>query len=266
MAMEKLAVSGGSSISARQWVDFWEKVELSKINSRNFQDFLDNPEKFSSTTEVGLISLTLAKKILGRRKIFTTANYNKIWHGEFSDWPIFYTEKDLREADLRNQRGDDWRLVFYGGLPITHLRHKFGIDLASQPCFHCGDTDWYWRNAEKKWSLGLVGKGYYLVNFRGQFKSMNHSHQEKHLEDPYFQLERTDPHVFTEALFSLYFFNKERLANNWRHWSSVKTSGGLFVHVGSFDFNGFRVGCEFPTVGSDDLRVSVCAKPRKATS
>ncbi len=263
MAMEKLAVSGGSSISAPQMRDFWEKVELRKINSRNFQDFLDNPEKFSGSLGTGFASLTLAKKILGRRKIITTVNYNKVWRDVFSDFPIFYTEEDLSEAALRNKRGDDWRLVFYGGSSIVQLRQKFGIDPASQPCFHSINSDWYCRGSETGWSLNMIDKGYYLINFYGRSKGMNHEHQEKHLEDSYFKLERTDPHVFTEALFSIYFFTKDRLASNWQHCSSVKSSKGLFINVGSLNFSGFRVQTEFPTVASDEMRVSVCVKQRE---
>ena len=42
-----LALNDGSTISAGQWQDFWKKVELKKINSINFQEFLDNPDKFT---------------------------------------------------------------------------------------------------------------------------------------------------------------------------------------------------------------------------
>jgi len=267
MAMTKLAVNGGSVITAPQWRDFWEKVELNKINSKNFQDFLDNPNRLSDSGLPGLISLSRAKKILGRNKIFTVVNYNKLWRESFSDFPIRYTEEDLAEAKQQNERGEDWRLVFYGGRSIIQVRRNSGLDPFSQPCFSAADADWYFRTTESGWANNPPVRGYNLVNFKGQFKNLNHEHQEKHLKDlgTFRDLgfyERTDPHVFTEVVFSIFALTEERIAENWRHWSSTVTSSGICVHVGLLDFNGYRVGGELPGTRADSLRVSICVKPR----
>ncbi len=262
MAMERLAVNGGSGITARQWHDFWEKVELNKIHRRNFQQFLDNPEKFFDPEQDGLISLSLAKKILGRRKIITVVNFNKIWRDVFPDFPIRYTEEDLREAALRNEQGDDWRLIFYGGGSIAQLRGVFGIDPASQPCFDNNNFDWYLREEEADWAKKGARAGYYLINFRGKFKGFNHDHQEKHLKEQYFELERTSPQIFTEAIFSIFILTGEEIASSWRHWSSVKAANGLFVNVGPLNFGGYKVSVEYPSIANDALRVSICAKQR----
>lgn len=267
MAMAKLAVSGGSVITAPQWRDFWEKVELNKINSKNFQEFLDNPNCLSDSESLGLISLSRAKKILGRNKILTAVNYNKIWRENFCDFSIRYTEEDLiRFASENEKNNQDWRLVFYGGQAIIPLRHRLGVDSGSQPCFSANYQDWFLRKHEEKSLNSIISTGYYLVNFYGRFKGLNHDQQESSLicMNNFYgdRFVRTDPNVFAETLFSIFYLTRERLAVDWSHWTSVKAFDSPYVHVGKLSFEGLVVGKELKGVVNSDLRVSLCLMPR----
>ncbi len=262
MAMEKLAVNSGSMITAQQWRDFWEKVELSKINSENFQKFLDNPDRFSDRNNLARISLTKAKKILGRDKIFTVVNYNKIWGTRFPEFPISYIEVVLDNAAWQNKRDHDWRLVFYGGSAIVRMRDILGMDQACQPCFSHESSDWYLRETEKRWIMQTPAPGYYLIDFKGQLKNLNHEEQEKRIKLASPTYERADPHIFAEAIFSIFKFSGERIAASWDHWTSVRTYGNAFVRVGHFDFEGLKISAEQPGIRNHETRVSVCQKPR----
>jgi len=263
--MEKLAVNGGSGITARQWRDFWEKVELNKITSGNFQKYLDNPDSVSNRHNLSLISLTKAKKILGRSKILTVVNYNKIWGTRLPESAIGYSELVLDNAAWQNRRDHDWRLIYYGGSAIVMLRNILGMDQACQPCFSHEWSDWYLREQERSWIIQTQAPGYYLINFKGQLKNLNYEEQEKQIKLSSPSYERTDPHVFAEAIFSIFKLSGERVATSWDHWTSVRTYGNAFVRLGHFDFEGLKVRAEQPGIRNHEIRVSVCLKPRQST-
>lgn len=263
--MEELAVPGGSSITAGQWIDFWTKYDLKKINGRNFQAFLDEPNKFLSPVVTGLVSLSGAKKILGRDKVVTVTNYNKVWETEFPDFPIYYSTVDLMVAKRNNSSGHDWRLVFYGGQSIRQLRDRFGIDPNIQP--HFNNQSWYLEEVESLWASKTVpAPGYYLIDFMAQHYNLKPKELIGIAGLITSDIERTDPHIFTETLFTVFKLSGERLAEKWLHLTATKTAKG-WVAVGLFTSNGYYI-TNYPPANNIDtmdhlIRFSVYKKQKR---
>lgn len=258
--MENVVVPGWSSVTADQMKEFWEKASRKQIGLRNFQAFLDNPNKFSDETS-GLISISQAKKILGRRKVITVTLFNNIWQTSHNDALIFYSEEDFIDAARRNkEEGDDWRLIYYSGQSIRKLRKIIGTDKEHQPCFY--KQDWYFDERQDFWADKTPLAGYYLINFKGLFSMLNYQEQESEMFAKFDGgFERTDPHIFTETAMTIFKLTGERIAENWYHRPFFCTVDGHRVFLGHFDAEGWHVNIYWGDVRLDPIfRVSVSRK------
>lgn len=237
--MEKnMVVPDWSSVTANQMKEFWEKAspDRKQIGSRNFQNFLDNPNRYSPDSDETLfVSLTRAKKILGRHKVVTVTNFNKVWKTGHDEVLIFYSENDLEEASYRNKAiKGDWRLVYYSGLSIRQLNKIIGTDRKHQPCFY--EQDWYFKTEEDFWADKVPPAGYYLINFKGLLPNLDYKQQETEIAFRFGEnFKQTDPHIFIEAAMTIFKVTGERIANNWYHRSSVCTASGRHVYLGDPD-------------------------------
>jgi len=197
---------------------------------------------------------------MGRDKVVFARDYNRVWHSDFQGWPINYSKQDLREANAENLEGRDWRLVFCGGQSMDGLRKKLLGAEATQPCFF--NQNWYLDNKEDYWFGFSPPPGYYLIDFKERMIGFNHERQEASFSLEVDILERTDPRIFTEAVFTIFKLTNQRIAEFWRHWSGLKAACGDFINVGLFDISGWRIYSTGAKEYSSSLCLSICRKPR----
>ena len=206
--------------------------------------------------------------------MITFTNYNKVWGTSFSNFPIFYTEADLLKAVAENNNGRDWRLMAYGGQSLVDLRLDFGKDKKSQPCFSYDRSDWFIEKEEKEWATKTPKRGYYLIDFKERFGELDYNSQDNCVKNLGLVFERTNTHIFAEALFTIFKLSGERvtafklsgkkiIANFWFHWTAEKTSIGAYVLLGGFDDRGLVVDSGILQFFSLVVGVSVCLQPRE---
>lgn len=253
---ENMVVPGWSSITADQMSEFWKKAspKRKQIGLSNFQNFLDNPNRFSDETSK-FISLSQAKKILGHRKVIGVTNFNKVWKTGHKEAPIFYTEENLFDASFFNvNRGDDWRLVYYGGQSIRELYEIIGTDKKHQPHFEI--MEWYLMKKEDFWADKVPPAGYYLINFKGLFLELDYQQQELKMAFKFGKdFERTDPHVLSETFITILELTGKRVVENWYHRSDALSDSGHHVYVGCFfDPSGWVVSNHW----GDDYKGILC--------
>jgi len=205
-------------------------------------------------------SLIQARKIMGRDKVVFARDYNRVWHSDFQGWPINYSKQDLREANAENLEGRDWRLVFCGGLSMDGMRKKLLAAEATQPCFF--NQKWYLGRKEAYWFEFSLSPGYYLIDFKERMGDFTHWRQEESFKLVTDTLERTDPRIFTEAVFTIFQLTNERIAEYWRHWSGLKAASGDFINVGFFYISGWRVYSTSEEQSNHYLCISICHKQR----
>ncbi|MBN1326213.1 hypothetical protein JW977_04540 [Candidatus Falkowbacteria bacterium] len=252
---QKVAVANSGNISASQMKEFWRKVEDGTIDGERFQAFLENPKKFSKG-----LTIVRAINILGTNKVITAEATAKAWGMEApKSAAIRYSEEILCECANENQSGkSDWRLVYINGLSLREQREKRGTDKTKQPCFY--NNDWWLQKPEDSWATKKPEAGYYLINFCGQFASMNWQAQEAEIAKLGSGYERCHETIFAEAILTIYMVNNgERIAENWYHWSALASSGGYRVVVGFFDSNGLGVG-GFQASSVGHFRVALARK------
>ena len=242
MAMaEDMVVPGWSSVTADQMKEFWEKVSRKQIGLRNFQNFLDNPNKYADVP-AGLTSISKARRILGSKKVIPVTLFNHIWGTGYDEAPIMYLEEDLQAFYYRNKvKDEDWRLIYYSGRSIRQLNEIIGTDKDHQPCFYKYKQAWYLDKEQDFWADKTPDAGYYLINCMGLFPSLKYQDQEREIAKLGNNLERTDPHIFTEAVMSIFKLTGERIAQDWLHRSAISTAIGGRVYL-SFDTGAWNVG------------------------
>lgn len=263
MAMVVIVISDHSTISGGQWEEFGKKMKLGQITSKNFQDYLDNPGKFSYES-VGAISLSQARKILGRDKVISRTDFNKVWCLELEDGPIFYSESDFLRASHENRfNGQDWRLIYCLGRSIKQLVNIIGTDEGQQPyCFQ--KQGWYLAENQSFWADVQSPAGYYLINFNGQFAGLDYHRQVEDVTkiglEPFVEI--TNPHLFIEAVTTIFKLTGERITEDWYHRSPVRSANGKLVDV-HFDSKGWEINKSWlDAVSDENLRVSVLKKQR----
>jgi len=263
MAMDEIVVPGWSEVTADQMQEFFRQAspKVKRIGLRNFQNFLDDPNKYSDEAP-GFISLSQAKKILGRDKVVTVSNFNKVWNTSHKDAPIFYGKKDFVDADCRNkEKGDDFGLFYYSGQSIRKIHEIIGVD--PKQLYFC-KNNWYLNKKQDLWVNKVPPAGYYLINLKGLFQNLKYREQEDEMIAQFGKdYERTNPHIFTEVAMTVFKLTGKRVAGGWYHRSAVCTADGLRVHAGISDALGWNV-LPFRNDADHDgcLRVSVCQKWR----
>jgi hypothetical protein len=267
MAMETnvviVIISGRSSITAGQWQELGRQIEKKKVDSANLQAYLDNPNRFSDQG-AGSVTISKAKKILGRRNVITVSGFNRAWNHNhnLAGAEIMYSEEDLSWAAYRNKsEGDDWRLCYYGGQPIWKVQEIIGSNERHQPCFNKNlphlydEIDQLVGEKTASWLRDYPPFGYYLVNFKGLFSGLKYQDQENKITDKFgADFERTDPHVFTEAAMTIFMLTGERIAEKWHHRSAACDVGGKHIYVGGFGTNGWSVG----NAPNHEIRKNLC--------
>ena len=209
-------------------------------------------------------TIVRAINILGASKVFTLQQANEVWGlNKVNMIPIVrYSEKTLQEAALANKKGEaDWRLVYIIGLTLLEQRKIIGTDQNQQPCFY-KDNDWYTKYKEKFWAEKKpeTAGNYHLINFKGLFGSLNYQNQEIEIQKLGNNFERTNPHIFGEAILAIFKTSGERIAENWYHRSSVLDADRDRVYVGYFVAGGLGVRNYWDGRDFDDLRVSLFRK------
>ena len=267
--MSDVAVQDWSMPSADQMKEFWEKVSRREIGLKNLQCFLDNPMKFIDSNNPGLVSLTQAKKCLGRGKVVTVANFNKVWESQFENFPIFYDYDSLFRAGQQNKmEGQDWRLIFYAGYSIWDIKKMQDYHQKGVPHF-LKTLSWRLKREGSNLFDTDCMTGYYLINFNGQFGGLDYDSQEicikefEKLEKSGGSFQRTDANIFTEAALTIFKLTRERIAENWQHVPAGDYLGS-FLSLGMFKANGFSVYLCKPSPSTKDLRVSLCRQWQSA--
>lgn len=191
-------------------------------------------------------SVSRAIEILGANKVITVDATAKAWIQPISSVPILYTkytEGTLKQAAKENATGQtDWRLVFVTGKSLREQREISGTDPASdkQPYFW-KNTTWWLDSKEDGWAKQNQPAGYYLIDFNGRWQNLTWDLQEQELQKLGSLYERVNPHIFGEAILTNFVVNKDRLAENWYHWSGVADSDAHLVFIGYLDADGLHV-------------------------
>jgi len=211
-----------------------------------------------------LISLKLARAILGMEKVISAHHAAKAWGMEAdSRFPIRYSEATLRECAEANATGiTDWRLVYVNGLSLREQRAIQGVaqsDGQNQPCFY--NEDWWLRPREDSWAKNSSAVGYVLVDVKGRFASKTWDQQAKLIVALGEQYERCDEHVFAEVIQTIFLTQRgERIAENWLHWGCSAASNGSQVIVGHFGRYGLHVSNGWDDYCNSSIRVAVSRK------
>src|SRR5690606_11996359 len=109
-------------------------------------------------------------------------------------------------------------------LSLREQRDIIGVNTDSQPYFF--KNDWWLGEAEDTWAKSQPEAGYYLIDFKGRFKSSNWNDQNARIADMGAQFERADERVFAQALVSIFKTHGERLHTGTVHWGRIEDSDG----------------------------------------
>jgi len=263
--MAKKVVISESTVTAGQLKDLFRMIDDGTIGFYEMKSILENPNKFTKNEKTGLaVTIVRAINILGASKVFTLQQANEVWGiNTVNMVPIVrYSEKTLREVAEANKKGEaDWRLVYIVGSTLLKQRKIIGTNQNQQPCFY-KNNDWYTKDKEKFWAEKKpeTAGNYHLINFKGLFGGLNYQNQEIEIQKFGNNFERTNPHVFGEAILAIFKISGERIAENWYHRSSVLGAGRDRVSVGGFDAEGLRVNNVWVDFAYDNLRVSLFRK------
>ncbi|MDO8581438.1 MAG: hypothetical protein Q7S16_01055 [bacterium] len=256
------AVVTGRKVGAGR--PFWSALAGSELLFRKVFDLVE--AETGGPSSARMVSLKIARKILGSNRVYAGARVAKKWNVELGDdLPIRFTEADLQNAALDNASGKaDFRLVrVLGRWSMRELHARFGIDPKKQPCFF-KDSKWWLGSSEDKWANRKPTPGYYLFDFAGKWGSTSWDVQDVHIQASGSDFERADEVALVEAVLTIFQLTQERLLENWYHWGPTLASDGLRVCVGDFDDDGLHVDWHHP--GYDDSGFLRVVRSRKFRS
>jgi len=231
-------------------------------------DGTHDPEKYADILQNFLekgertVTLALANNILGMNKVISNWQAARTaWLIEkIPDCDIYYHEETLRQCAEENAQGKaDWRLVYCHGLSLREQREKRGTDRNKQPCFN-KESNWWLESKEDGWATYKPQAGYYLINFRDQFGSLNWNQQEQEISKLGKEYERCHEAIFSEAIFTIFMVNGERIAEDWYHWGVSLVSSGGRVRIGYFRAYGLGVDRGWYGYSYLGLRVALVRK------
>jgi len=246
----------GSDVTVGQISDWWRMIGDGTIDHETLANILQNPKKFNKG-----VALVRVLKIFGVDKVITAEQVAKIYDLMTpQSVRIRYSEATLRRCAAENKSGaSDWRLIYCHGLSLREQREKWGTDKEVQPCHH-KDNTWWLKKEEDKWANFKPEDGYYLLNFKPRFANMKWQPQEDEIKKLGPQFERCHETIFSEAVFTNFKVNGERIAENWWHWGVSVSSIGGHVSVGSFDLDGWSVNSYYGNRCNPNLRVCLALK------
>lgn len=207
-------------------------------------------------------SLRQVGKILGKGKLIGPNQAGRVWGLPKPEArpAIRYREETLVEAARQNQQESrDWRLVYCHGMSLRRQREIRGIDSEKQPCFWEGST-WWLKSIEDSWANQAPLAGHYLVDFQSRWPNINWNIQQTELEKLGERYERCRLHIFSEAIFTIFMVTRQRIAENWYHWSAVFDADRDRVCAGDLDARGLHVSGGHPAGSGPRLRVCVSRK------
>ncbi len=262
--MRKKVVITQSSVTAEQLEDFFRMIKDGSIGFEELESFLDNPKKFSKVDSdcCEPITMAAAADILGADKVLTAEAVCSVWGvSPPLDSSVCYSEKTILTCAAANKSGKaDWRLVYIIGQTLCRQREIVGVDKFQQPCFY-NNNDWYLEEAENTWNVQPAeAANYCLINFQPIGANVNYGKQDLEIAKNFSGCERVNPHVFSEAIISLFKLKGERMAANWLHRSAVLRSDGSRISVGDFDDSGLLVRNHHDADLCASLRVVICRK------
>ena len=208
-------------------------------------------------------SLRQAGRILGKGKLIGLNQACRVWNlPKLEAMPaIRYREETLVEAARQNQQQDtDWRLIYCHGMSLRRQREIRGIDQKKQPCFWEDKSTWWLESKEDNWANQIQLAGYYLLDFQPRWPGINWNAQQTELEKLGENYERCCPHIFSEAIFTIFMVTRQRIAENWYHWSAVMDADRRRVDASHLSADGLHVGSSCPANATSFLRVCVLRK------
>ena len=207
-------------------------------------------------------SLRQAGRILGKGKLIGLNQACRVWNlPKLEAMPaIRYREETLVEAARQNQQQDtDWRLIYCHGLSLRRQREIRGINQEKQPCFS-KDNTWWLEPKQDGWANQTPPVGYYLLDFQPRWPGINWNAQQTELEKLGENYECCCPHIFSEAIFTIFMVTRQRIAENWYHWSAVMDADRRRVDASHLSADGLHVGSSCPANATSFLRVCVLRK------
>lgn len=214
---------------------------------------------------VQLLDIKIAQRILGKKRIFLDRKVAKKWGIKLtSEMGLRLYGETLEDCAKENtDYGQDWRLVFGPGQPMTIMFKKRGEGGMGQPCFQPA-FNFYEKDGKdgkelfheinhmheyyatiypvSPWIAEEREADYRLINFNPRFQRVFFPEQEKRISAMGEKFFRTPAPIFAEAIMGIFMLKGERIAENWYHLAPEKHMLGSYpVAIGNFTSYGLAI-------------------------